>query len=112
MTPGLRIFLLVLVACVTALAVGVDSATRAQESYKCSSGKESCYQSGYAGLTQEQEHGRDTWYFWTGGDLDSSGKQSATRRYGAFSRFSRTGRSICCRRLTPDIVDSDSSYLG
>jgi mono/diheme cytochrome c family protein len=76
MTPGLRIFLLVLVACAAALTLGIDSATRAQESYSCPSGKSSCYQSGYAGLTEEQEHGRDTWYFWTGGDLDSSGKQA------------------------------------
>jgi hypothetical protein len=76
MLPLKRICFLVSLICVAALAPGVDSATRAQESsYTCPSGKASCYQSGYAGLTAEQEHGRDTWYFWTGGDLDASGKQ-------------------------------------
>jgi len=39
----------------------------------CPSGKASCYQTGYAGLTALQQTGRDTWYFWTGGDLDSDG---------------------------------------
>ena len=48
---------------------------RAQENYSCPGGRTSCYQSGYAGLTDLQEHGRDTWYFWTGGALDTTGKQ-------------------------------------
>jgi hypothetical protein len=76
MTPGRRIFLLVLMMCTGALSAGIHPATRAQESYTCPSGKSSCYQSGYAGLTDEQEHGRDTWYFWTGGDQDASGKHA------------------------------------
>ena len=75
MTPVKR-FLLVFVACAGICASRLDLPMRAQESYsKCPSGKASCYQSGYAGLSPEQEHGRDTWYFWTGGDVDSSGKQ-------------------------------------
>jgi hypothetical protein len=41
--------------------------------YPCPSGKASCYQSGYTGLTPLQETGRDTWYFWTGGNSDSDG---------------------------------------
>lgn len=75
MNAGARI-ILVLVPCAATLLFRAGPPTRAQESYeKCSSGKASCYQSGYAGLTPEQEGGRDTWYFWTGGDLDASGKQ-------------------------------------
>lgn len=46
----------------------------AQTTYTCPSGRSSCYQSGYDGLTPLQERGRDTWYFWTGGDLDKDGK--------------------------------------
>src|ERR1700759_1730489 len=76
MTPGRRVFLLVLMMCSLALSVGIHSPTRAQESCTCPSGKSSCYQSGYAGLTEEQEHGRDTWYFGTGGDLATSGKRA------------------------------------
>jgi cytochrome c5 len=41
--------------------------------YPCPSGKSSCYQSGYYGLTPLQETGRDTWYFWTGGSSDADG---------------------------------------
>ncbi|MBT9331597.1 hypothetical protein [Paracidobacterium acidisoli] len=48
--------------------------TWAQNTYPCPSGRSSCYQSSYAGLTPLQMHGRDTWYFWTGGDVDASGK--------------------------------------
>lgn len=54
------------------LTAGV--AALAQNAYTCPSGRSSCYRSGYAGLTELQEHGRDTWYFWTGGDADPSGK--------------------------------------
>ncbi|HTB95650.1 MAG TPA: hypothetical protein VK716_01460 [Terracidiphilus sp.] len=39
----------------------------------CEGGKASCYESGYAGLTPLQREGRDTWYFWTGGDTDGEG---------------------------------------
>lgn len=75
MTPVKR-FLLAFFMCFAALLLRTGFPTRAQESYfQCPSGKTSCYQSGYAGLTPQQEHGRDTWYFWTGGDLDASGKQ-------------------------------------
>src|SRR5436305_10043834 len=73
---GKRVFFLLFVECIAVLTFRIPFATRAQQSYdKCPSGKASCYQSGYAGLTPEQAQGRDTWYFWTGGDLDSSGKQ-------------------------------------
>jgi cytochrome c5 len=39
----------------------------------CASGKESCYEAGYAGLTPLERQGRDTWYRWTGGDSDAQG---------------------------------------
>jgi hypothetical protein len=39
----------------------------------CASGRESCYEAGYAGLTPFQQQGRDTWYRWTGGDKDAHG---------------------------------------
>src|SRR5580700_9482382 len=39
----------------------------------CARGRESCYESGYAGLTPLQRQGRDTWYLWTGGDKDAHG---------------------------------------
>lgn len=48
----------------------------AQDGYACPSGRSSCYQSGYAGLTELEEHGRDTWYFWTGGGLDATGQNA------------------------------------
>lgn len=38
---------------------------------RCPSGAASCYQHGYAGLTPLQQGGRDTWYFWTGGGIQS-----------------------------------------
>lgn len=64
-----------LIPCVFCLIwlASADSA-RMQQGYRCPSGRASCYQSGYAGLTPQQEHGRDTWYFWTGGGLDASGQ--------------------------------------
>jgi cytochrome c5 len=48
--------------------------TPAQSEYPCPSGGSNCYQAGYSGLTELQKHGRDTWYLWTGGDRDTSGK--------------------------------------
>ena len=39
----------------------------------CQHDRESCYEAGYAGLTPLQREGRDTWYFWTGGDTDAQG---------------------------------------
>jgi mono/diheme cytochrome c family protein len=75
MTPGKRIPLLSLIMCAAVSIAGIHSAIRASETYTCKSGRPSCYQSGYTGLTPTEEHGRDTWYFWTGGDLDASGKQ-------------------------------------
>jgi len=39
----------------------------------CADGRASCYEQGYSGLTPLQREGRDTWYFWTGGDSDSQG---------------------------------------
>src|SRR5262249_42960796 len=76
MSPGKR-YLFVLIPCFAVIFLRVNTSIRAQEDYsKCPSGKSSCYQSGYAGLSSEEERGRDTWYFWTGGDLDASGKQA------------------------------------
>ncbi len=69
MTP--RNFVLILIS---AMSLFVVSKATAQTVYTCPSGKSSCYQSGYTGLSELQEHGRDTWYFWTGGDLDHDGK--------------------------------------
>jgi cytochrome c5 len=48
--------------------------TFGQSGYVCPSGGNSCYQVGYTGLSELQQHGRDTWYFWSGGDRDASGK--------------------------------------
>ena len=56
------------------IVIGLPARAAGQQSYGCPSGRTSCYQSGYAGLTPEQEHGRDTWYFWTGGSVDASGQ--------------------------------------
>jgi hypothetical protein len=39
----------------------------------CTNGQESCFAAGYAGLSPLQREGRDTWYFWTGGDTDDQG---------------------------------------
>lgn len=75
MSHAVRICILSCLACFGFMVGSSDEATRAEEKYACPSGKASCYQSGYAGLTPLQEHGRDTWYFWTGGEVDSTGKQ-------------------------------------
>ncbi|HEY1986139.1 MAG TPA: hypothetical protein VGG85_12050 [Terracidiphilus sp.] len=74
MTPGKRNSLWSFFVCLVTL-LGIDGCAQAQTSYSCKSGRSSCYQSGYDGLTALEEHGRDTWYFWTGGGLDSGGKQ-------------------------------------
>jgi hypothetical protein len=47
--------------------------TRAQTGYVCPDGTTNCYQLSYAGLTDLQRQGRDTWYFWTGGDRNPAG---------------------------------------
>lgn len=61
----------------TVLAVGAllpGSGVQARgPQYNCASGRSSCYQSGYTNLTPLQSEGRDTWYFWTGGDKDAEG---------------------------------------
>jgi hypothetical protein len=59
--------------CAVWLAAG--NAACSQQTYSCPDGGTSCYQAGYSGLTEEQELGRDTWYFWTGGDTDASGAE-------------------------------------
>lgn len=56
------------------ILIGVPGSAPGQQSYSCPSGRTNCYQSGYTGLTPEEEHGRDTWYFWTGGSVDASGQ--------------------------------------
>jgi hypothetical protein len=74
MTPRKHASILVPLLALAVLSLDTDRPARAQKAYTCPSGKSNCYQSGYAGLTELQEHGRDTWYFWTGGDLDTDGK--------------------------------------
>jgi len=39
----------------------------------CPRGRENCYEAGNAKLTTLQRQGRDTWYRWTGGDVDAQG---------------------------------------
>jgi hypothetical protein len=73
MTPCRPASLLIVLLSFVALSNSAEHAC-AQSNYVCQDGKSSCYQSGYAGLTETQKHGRDTWYFWTGGDLDAGGK--------------------------------------
>jgi hypothetical protein len=70
-----RRWLLCVAACLLVAAVVYWTPVVAGSQYSgpCPSGKVSCYQSGYAGLTELQQHGRDTWYFWTGGDRDGEG---------------------------------------
>jgi hypothetical protein len=60
---------LLAIACVPAVFVSAGGAPPET----CASGSGGCYSSGYAGLTPLQREGRDTWYFWTGGDTDSEG---------------------------------------
>ena len=74
MTPRKPALLFAALLLLGIMSSGVRHSADAQSSNSCPSGKASCYQSGYAGLNVAQEHGRDTWYFWTGGDLDASGK--------------------------------------
>ncbi len=76
MTRQKLLSILFSVVSVAILPKGADHAAGAQNNYSptCPSGRSSCYQSGYAELTPSQQHGRDTWYFWTGGDLDTDGK--------------------------------------
>jgi cytochrome c5 len=73
-----RDFLLTAMCVLTASILAPDRVRSqnnySQNNYACPSGKSSCYQAGYAGLSELEEHGRDTWYFWTGGDRDASGK--------------------------------------
>src|ERR1700761_8552615 len=68
---AVSIFLLTAAAFLLRESVVVASA--ADPPYTCPSGRASCYQSGYTGLIPLQEAGRDTWYFWTGGNSDADG---------------------------------------
>jgi cytochrome c5 len=74
MTPRKSRIIWIALACIAVASDLTPSTMRAQKTYACPSGNTSCYQSGYTGLTELQEHGRDTWYFWTGGDLDTTKK--------------------------------------
>ncbi len=76
MTPRRFVLIVLSAVFVAMLPMGTGRAAQDQSGYgaACPSGRSSCYQSGYAGLTPLQQHGRDTWYFWTGGDLDTDGK--------------------------------------
>lgn len=68
---------LLIVTCAVFLVASIRFGSRVkaggQAAYTCRSGRTSCYQSGYAGLTEQQSRGRDTWYFWTGGGADADG---------------------------------------
>ncbi len=63
--------ILIVMVGITLASLRVVRVVHAQEEYPCPGGRSSCYESGYTGLSDVQRHGRDTWYFWTGGDLDS-----------------------------------------
>jgi cytochrome c5 len=67
------LYILYILYILCTICLASSGAAQSQRGYSCPNGRASCYESGYAGLTPEQELGRDTWYFWTGGDLDSSG---------------------------------------
>ena len=68
-------FLLTLSLCLLLLsAAGLHHRpTHAQTGYVCPDGSTNCYQMSYAGLSDLERQGRDTWYFWTGGDRNPSG---------------------------------------
>ena len=92
----------------------------------CATGKESCYEAGYAGLTPLERQGRDTWYRWTGGDTDAHGnvvgdqelwRLLAVRSHGAvdllqavdsryrgerFKRFGVINDPDCAQAAAPD----------
>src|ERR1700744_286328 len=58
---------------VAAACLFQGSVTAGSAPATCPHGQESCYEAGYAGLTPNEQAGRDTWYFWTGGDADAEG---------------------------------------
>jgi hypothetical protein len=60
--------LCLLAACGSRVWSGAQTARTA-----CADEKTGCYAAGAAGLTELQRQGRDTWYFWTGGDTDAKG---------------------------------------
>jgi hypothetical protein len=64
---------LLIAACVYAICASAGSAGGAGSVDTCAPGEDNCYAAGYAGLTQLQQSGRDTWYLWTGGDTDAQG---------------------------------------
>jgi len=61
------------VAVLTCIAGGPASAGSIDSTFVCADQRVSCYEAGYAGLTDLQREGRDTWYFWTGGETDPEG---------------------------------------
>ncbi|HEX6495053.1 MAG TPA: hypothetical protein VF018_06185, partial [Acidobacteriaceae bacterium] len=65
----------VLLFCVIGVAcIGGSVASAGGDStVNCADERVGCYEAGYAGLTEQQREGRDTWYFWTGGDSDAEG---------------------------------------
>lgn len=66
--------LAVLLVCLSVAAVCVhQGSASAGEGAACTQWQGSGYPAGYAGLTPLQQSGRDTWYFWTGGDTDAQG---------------------------------------
>src|SRR5450631_4533939 len=72
MTVRMTASVVIVMVGIALASMHVVQVVHAQEQYACSDGRTSCYESGYVGLSDAQRHGRDTWYFWTGGDLDST----------------------------------------
>lgn len=66
-------FLFLLTLLVVSVIGSHFQSTQAQTAYLCPDGTTNCYQANYANLSDLQRKGRDTWYFWTGGDRDPSG---------------------------------------
>jgi len=72
MSQRQALFLFCLLGVTTYVSKSIVSAASG-DSNVCARGRESCYEAGYAGLTPLQGKGRDTWYRWTGGDIDAQG---------------------------------------
>jgi len=71
----------------------------------CPSGGANCYQAGYTDLSSLQQQGRDTWYFWTGGDHDAEGRVMGDQALWRFLAVQSHG--------TFDLLQAiDSRYRG
>jgi hypothetical protein len=95
--------------------------TRAQTTYLCPDGTTNCYQTNYAHLTDLQRQGRDTWYFWTGGDRDPSGanivgdqalwRHIAVETHGQFDAYG-LWVDDCSSVNTPSLGDACGKSAG